>query len=138
MLITNKYNYPETLVKAVSYDGHRTTGDISCTQLIDAPQIRYLRKKHHLELTRDVSEMIWSLFGTCVHGVLERANISNKRRDAFLEVITCLKEVYSRGLSGSLNENETQQDANDAEKVFKWLLKFMFKFFPELESRYLY
>lgn len=136
MKITNKHNYPQTLVDAVSFDSHRTEGDISVTTLIGAPQVRYLRKKHGLEMTADVSEMMWALFGTAVHAILERANILDVRRNAFMEVISTLKEHHSRYLNNNLKENETEEEALEAQRVFKWLLSYMLKYFPEIKSRY--
>lgn len=138
MKITNKHNYPQTLVDAVSFDSHRTEGDISVTTLINPPQVRYLRKKYGKDQEQDVSDMIWALLGTAIHGILERANITEVRRQAFMEVINALKEHHSRYLNKNLKPEETEQDAIDAEKVFKWLIKYMFKYFPELESRYMY
>lgn len=70
-VITNKNNIPEVFVKAIQVDNHKTYGDISVTQLIDAPQIRVLRRKNTVE--EDAEDLLWSLFGTAMHVVLERA-----------------------------------------------------------------
>lgn len=138
MKITNKYNLPETLVQAVSLDTHILKGDISVTTLIDAPKIRYLRKQNKLDLEQDVSEMIWSLFGTAVHHILERANVVEVRKKAFMEVISVLKEYHARYVSNVPDPGETEEEALQCERVMRWLIKFMFKWFPELESRYDY
>lgn len=68
-IITNKYNLPEPLVKAVSKDTYKKRGDISVTTLIDSPKINYLRSVHDYEV--DVSEMIWAYRGSAVHHILE-------------------------------------------------------------------
>lgn len=138
MKITNQFNLPQTLVDAVSFDAHRTHGDISVTTLIDSPRIFYLKKKHHQDVTQDVSGMIWALFGTAVHSVLERANIKTARRNAFMEVVNTLKEYSARSQNNQLNDEETEEEADQANRVLKWLLRFMFKWFPELEDRYMF
>jgi hypothetical protein len=70
-IYTNEHNLPDSYYKAVTVDKHRVNGDISVTQLIDAPQIRVLKKQH--DETVDVSTMLWALFGTAIHAVLERS-----------------------------------------------------------------
>lgn len=77
MKITNKAGLPEALVNAVRNDSYnRGKSDISVTQLIDSPYIRFLRKQHREELEEDVADRIWSLMGQSIHTILERANLS--------------------------------------------------------------
>jgi hypothetical protein len=71
-MLTNRYNLPAPLVNAVRNDTYsRGRSDISVTQLIQPPQIRYLSKG--MELEEDVSDFIWRLLGQAVHTILERA-----------------------------------------------------------------
>ncbi|MBF0502318.1 MAG: hypothetical protein HQM09_19415 [Candidatus Riflebacteria bacterium] len=74
MKITNVFGLPESLVNAVSNDNY-TAGpcDISCTTLLSPPRKVALEIKHASELTEDVSDRIWALFGQSIHVVLERA-----------------------------------------------------------------
>lgn len=74
MRYTNKYNLPETIVRAL----HRKNAEYSkgpahrsCTQLIVPPRIDLLRKKHFAEMVKDVSDEWWSLLGSAVHHILE-------------------------------------------------------------------
>lgn len=83
--LTNRYNLPETLYNAIKADHHYSAGDISVSQLIDAPQIRILKKLHRDELTEDVSDKIAAILGTGVHAVLERAN-QNQMKKSFDDV----------------------------------------------------
>ena len=78
MKLTNKYNLPETIVRAIENDDY-SKGDayLSVTQLINAPRIIQLRKKHWKDLVQDVSAQIWMLFGKAVHHILEQGG-SNK------------------------------------------------------------
>ena len=74
MKITNKNNLPEELVKACSGGVFPPkAGRIGVTELIDSPQIRKLKHKHWDELSEDVSDRMWAMFGTAVHLMLEPA-----------------------------------------------------------------
>lgn len=73
--LTNNLNFPEVFVKACLVDRHFTQGDISTTRLVDAPQIRMLRANNDIQ--EDVSDRLWMLFGTAMHNILERAEISH-------------------------------------------------------------
>lgn len=73
-MLTNKHNLPEAFVAAVQndpYDAGRS--DISTTSLIDAPQRRALIYQHRSSIVEDVSDRVWSLLGSAVHHILERA-----------------------------------------------------------------
>ena len=75
MKITNKYGLPQSIVDAVTNDPYVGGGDISATKLIDAPQIVQLTRQHKEEITVDVSDRVWSLFGQAIHTLLERAGL---------------------------------------------------------------
>jgi len=77
MKITNKHNFPDVIVAAVSKDEYSSTGNISVTTLIDSPQVRMLKIKHAEELTMDVSEMFFAFVGTCLHNKFEEADKEN-------------------------------------------------------------
>lgn len=72
LTLTNKLKLPDVLVRAIRNDGYsRGKSDISVTQLITPPYQRQLMET--TERIEDVSDMIWSLLGTAVHHVIERA-----------------------------------------------------------------
>lgn len=89
--ITNKHNLPEIFLKACLIDNHVTRGDISCTQLIDAPQIRHLRM--HNDIEEDVSDRIWMLFGTAMHNILERAEVNHYKARTLMEACQILDSL---------------------------------------------
>lgn len=75
MKITNRYNLPETFVKAVEFQDSTRKGidlkiDISVTRLIESPRIRMLTFLHWNELQEDVTDRLWSLFGQGLHAIL--------------------------------------------------------------------
>ena len=76
MPLTNLYDLPEALVRAVERDPYDNGGaDISVTKLIDAPQRRVLLAQHGDKIESDVTDMLWALMGQAVHTLLERAAI---------------------------------------------------------------
>lgn len=127
--MTNNDGLPQPLVDAIAYDTHRVKGDISVTQLIDAPQVRMLKRKYSAELSADVSESLWALLGTAVHHILERAHIKDAKKQAFLIVLETIKEESAR-----FNEADQKalQDLSDK------ILLLMVKFFPEIDGRYIW
>lgn len=78
MIITNKHNLPQTFVnimKRPTYSKGRA--HLSATEIINSPRIVLLRKKHEDKIETDVTEMVWSIFGTAIHGVLEHGKDEN-------------------------------------------------------------
>jgi hypothetical protein len=74
MRFSNKFGLPETLIRAAqkqeaSYD--RGNVDRSVTQLVQSSRIDALRRAHFTEMTKDISEEFWALFGNAVHTILE-------------------------------------------------------------------
>lgn len=78
MIITNKFLLPESVLNAL----HRPTyskGDahISCTELLNSPRIVQLKRKHWEDIEQDASEMVWQLFGSAIHHILEHGKGDN-------------------------------------------------------------
>jgi hypothetical protein len=72
MKITNRFNLPEAFYNFARKDKYsKGEADISVTTLIDSPRIRLMRDRFADSLETDAVDMIWSLFGTAVHHVLE-------------------------------------------------------------------
>lgn len=86
---TNKLNLPEPLVNALQYDSHRMMGHISVTQLIEPPRIRVLKK--FIEKEEDVTDRMWMLWGSAIHNILEKSNMSGKNKDAIRTVANLFK-----------------------------------------------
>jgi len=78
MKLTNKFNIPQTFVNVVRRPTYsKGKANLSVTQLINSPKIVALSKKFEDELEQDVSEMVWNIFGSAVHKVLEHGRDEN-------------------------------------------------------------
>ena len=78
MKLTNKHGLPESIVNALRRPEYtKGKAHLSVTQLINSPKIVALTKKFQDELEQDVSEMVWSLFGSAIHKVLEHGRDTN-------------------------------------------------------------
>lgn len=72
---TNKFNLPQAYVNAVTNDGYsRGDAELSVTQLLKPMQAVILEKQHEEEITEDVSDRFWALFGRATHTILEHGN----------------------------------------------------------------
>ena len=80
---TNRYNVDEMIAKAVTQDVFYETpdNDISVTRLIDSPQIDILRTAHSHEITEDVSDRVWALFGNMMHELLAKVANDNALKE---------------------------------------------------------
>lgn len=78
MKITNKYNLPQTFVNVANRPSYtKGKAHISATELLNSPRIVQLKKKYDDQIVTDVSDMIWSIIGTAIHGVLEQGKDAN-------------------------------------------------------------
>ncbi len=129
-ILTNKFGLPNTLFQAISYDTHKLAGDISVTTLIDAPQVRLLKKKHTYE--EDVVDGLYALMGTALHHILERANIKSARKRAFITTAeTIMMEADKMATSDKEASDRLRSGAN-------WIFSLIPIFFPEIGDRYVY
>lgn len=75
MILTNRFNLPQPIAKAVANDPYtKGDADISATSLIGPARKRVLEHRHADEITEDVSERLFALIGQVTHGILERAD----------------------------------------------------------------
>jgi hypothetical protein len=81
MKFTNKFQLPDSIVKAVKNDPYSQDGHISATGLIQPPRIRQLNLRHKEEIIEDISERIWPLLGNNTHYILERTNSKNSLQE---------------------------------------------------------
>jgi hypothetical protein len=120
MIITNKFNLPQTFVnvlKRPTYSKGRAA--LSATELINSPRIVQLRKAHEAEIEHDVADMVWSIFGTAVHGVLEHGKDDNHIVEERLHA-----EVDGWSISGAIDLQLINEDGtytiNDYKTTGAW------------------
>jgi len=78
MILTNKFNIPQTFVNVIKRPTYsKGRANLSVTQLINSPKIVALTQTFQDELEEDVADMVWSLFGSAVHTVLEHGKDDN-------------------------------------------------------------
>ncbi len=129
-ILVNKQNLPQTIVDACKHDTHRTNGEISVTTLIDAPRIRLLKRRYDYEV--DVMDNLYMLMGTALHHILERANINDERKRAFIMTAETIM-LKARDLQESAPDKAAQ-----LERAADYIFKLIPVFFPEIASRYIY
>jgi hypothetical protein len=72
--LTNQSNLPSSIYRAVSNDPYNAgDSDITVTALIKPPHMRRLELLHKDEIVEDAADRIFSLLGSAVHTILERA-----------------------------------------------------------------
>lgn len=72
MKITNKMNLPQAFVEMAQSDYTPTPKRYSATALLKSIREVILERRHGNEIEQDVSDMVWMLFGTAVHSIIER------------------------------------------------------------------
>jgi hypothetical protein len=80
MIFTNKHNLPDEVAKVLSkdrYDGGSEHSDYSVTTLKTPPRIVQLQRRHKEELSEDVIDCLWSMFGSMAHSLLEEHGSSD-------------------------------------------------------------
>ena len=73
MNYTNEMNLPQPIVEAVKSNHKYKQHRYSVTEVLGGTCEAILKRRHDKEITEDVSQRIWALFGTAVHDVLRRA-----------------------------------------------------------------
>lgn len=72
MNVTNVLNLPQALVDAVTLEKHNAEGEVSATTLIKGVKEILLTDRHWDEITVDVKDSMWALWGTATHHLLEK------------------------------------------------------------------
>lgn len=102
MEITNNFGLPQPFLDFARNDKYsKGDADISVTTLIDSPRINMMRQHYAADRTADVTDMIWPLFGTAVHHILE----TSKEDDVILEE-RINTEINGWVLSGAIDHQK--------------------------------
>ena len=106
MKLTNNFNLPDTFVNVIQRPQY-SKGDsqISATEILNSPRIVQLKRKHWDELTEDASEMVWSLFGSAVHNILQHG-----KDDHHIVEERIFTEFHGWKISGAIDLQEVYDD----------------------------
>ena len=120
MIITNKYNLPQTFVNIMKRPTYtKGKANLSATEIINSPRIVQLRKLHEDKIETDVTEMVWSIFGTAIHGVLEHGGDDNHLVEERLHAV-----VDGWAISGAIDLQIINEDGtvtiNDYKTCAAW------------------
>src|SRR3990167_6004656 len=75
MRYTNNFNFPPEIVKAIladDYDPPNREKEIPCSVLICPTRQALLIQRHEEEISKDVSDNIWKMFGSSIHYILDK------------------------------------------------------------------
>jgi len=106
MRITNKHNLPETIVNVLSRPTYTKGGaNLSATEILNSPRIVQLKRLHDAELEQDASDMVWAIFGTAIHAVLEHGKNDNHIVEERLHAV-----VDGWSISGAIDLQVVEDD----------------------------
>jgi hypothetical protein len=106
MKITNIHNLPETIVNVLSRPTYTKGGaNLSATEILNSPRIVQLKRLHDAELEQDVSDMVWAIFGTAIHAVLEHGKNDNHIVEERLHAV-----VDGWSISGAIDLQVVEDD----------------------------
>jgi hypothetical protein len=119
MKITNKFNIPQTFINILDRPTYsKGKANLSVTQLLNSPKIVALTKKFEDEIEQDASDMVWSIFGSAVHNILEHGKDENHIVEQRIH-----KEYDGWNISGAIDlqvVNENGIDVKDYKTTTVW------------------
>ena len=72
MKLTNKFELPDTFINVINRPTYnKGDAEISVTEILNSPRIVHLKRLHWDDLEQDAADMVWSLFGSAVHEILQ-------------------------------------------------------------------
>ena len=77
MNYTNELNLPQPFVEAVKSNHVYKPNRYSVTEVLGGTCEAILKRRYDSDITDDVSQRVWSLFGTAVHKVLQEAEATD-------------------------------------------------------------
>ena len=115
MRITNKFGMPQPFVDFAINDKYsKGKADISVTTLIDSPRVRIMKENFDEKIEVDAVDMVWALFGTAVHSVLESTNTYPRvghPSDKIINEERLFSELDGWLLSGAIDRQESKDNS---------------------------
>ena len=121
MKITNKYNLPDAIVKALTSDYQFKPYQFSVTTILSGIKSFLLAKRHQNEIEMDASEGINMLFGTAVHNIFEGKQNEDELAEEYIKVQ--VNDLYK--ISGKFDlYNIKTEEITDYKTCSVWKIKF--------------
>lgn len=124
MKLTNKYNLPATIMNVIARPTYtKGKANFSVTELLNSPQIVQLKRKHWDELEEDASDMVWSIFGSAIHGILEHGKDENHIVEERIHLT-----IENTQVSGAIDLQEIEEDGivlSDYKTTSAWVVQNM-------------
>lgn len=117
MKITNDFNLPPVIVKAMENDPYyKGDGvDYSASELIAPIQQVILKHRHWEKLKEDASEGVWKLFGKSMHYILEKAGMKNNLSEERI----CMN-LFGKKISGQFDFYTPEEILYDLKTTSVW------------------
>ena len=121
MKITNNYNLPDAIVKALQSDYQYKPFQFSVTTILSGIKSFLLAKRHQNEIEMDASEGINMLLGTAVHNIFEGHENEDEVAEDYIKIK--VNDLYS--LSGRFDlYNLKTEEITDYKTCSIWKIKF--------------
>jgi hypothetical protein len=119
MKLTNNFGMPETILNVIARPQYsKGKANMSVTELLNSPRIVQLKRKHWNDLTEDAADMVWSIFGTAIHNILEHGKGDNHIVEERIHI-----ELDGMHISGAIDLQEVEPDGiivSDYKTVGAW------------------
>ena len=102
-MLTNKMNLPQPIYDALNSDYQPKEHQYSVTTILNPTRQVILKRRYNNEIIQDCSELIYALFGTAFHSILENAKESETQlKEEYLKQDLCVicDELKGYFLSG--------------------------------------
>lgn len=139
MRITNEFNLPKALVNIANKNNqpHNKENCFSATTLLKGVKEIVLDIRHFDEITMDVSDMVWTIFGTAVHEIAEKGHDGEDgESEIAFEYVLPIKSKLGKTykLTGRCDlYNENKFLLEDYKTATTW--KFIYKDFEDWEKQ---
>lgn len=127
--ITNKLNLPKQLVNAAESDYKPTPHQYSVTTVLNPIRQTILQRRYNNEIEQDVADMIWMLFGTSFHSLMESSKEDNNelKEEYLKQDLECLDKdlngYYLSGKADLYNADEKRMIDFKTTSAFKFVKK---------------
>ena len=106
MKLTNNFGMPETILNVIARPQYsKGKANMSVTELLNSPRIVQLKRKHWEDLTEDAADMVWSIFGTAIHNILEHGKGDTHIVEERIHI-----ELDGMRISGAIDLQELAED----------------------------